>query len=154
MSEAHEMTLEQWFRSKWFGYAWKLAALVGGFTFPVLGLIITLVTTDTNATARQANETAVGALNVVSEVKQVQEARADLADQRAVDEKAWRDQISAQGVRRNQRVSAEVGALRDDIGELKGAIGELKGLIIRQTAQGDAGVPAPFPLSGFPAYTP
>ena len=90
-----------------------------------------------------AAKTAAAAVEIAEDVKAIQIERAALADTRAADDKAWRDRLDAGLTRVNQRISTELGALKDDVGDLKGAIGEHKGLIVSDRA-------ASLPWGSFP----
>lgn len=82
-------------------------------------------------TSSRAEEVAAKAAAIAADVKVLQDQRADLIDERAKADLAWREKFDASLVRVNQQLSTEMGTVRTEIGELKGDIGELKGLIVR-----------------------
>jgi hypothetical protein len=136
-SEGMEVTLEQFFRSKWFGYLWKSAVSAGSLGVTVLCIVITIVTTNTNSTAQTAALVASEAKISVEQIRIVQAERALTADLRAETDEEWRQRFDAGLVRVNQRVSS----LSGDIASIKEGVGELKGILIRQENEAKFGSP-------------
>lgn len=153
MTDAGELTLKQILDSAWVRRIARACMIVlpvivtSGGSFVAWVMFQNWQTSDNAVRAAQSATTVAGqALVVVKDVQQTQDARAALADQARLDQQAWQKQLDDRLIRLNQRVSTDVGELKDDIGEIKGAVGELKGLIIRQTSakvdrQGRAIVP-------------
>ncbi|MDB5531585.1 MAG: hypothetical protein JWR51_4688 [Devosia sp.] len=73
MNEAHEMTLEQFVRSKWFIAAARTMAIVGGTAVTMGGGFVTWAVLDTKAQS-------AAAVAAVSRVEVVQDQRADKGD--------------------------------------------------------------------------
>lgn len=73
MNEAHEMTLEQFVRSKWFIAAARTMAIIGGTAVTLGGGFVTWAVLDTKAQS-------AAAVAAVSRVELVQDQRADKGD--------------------------------------------------------------------------
>lgn len=153
MSEVPELTLKQILDSPWVRRIARGVWIVMGFVLPSMLGGIGWVLWANKTTSESANATSKQALSIAQSVSDKLDNRSEINDDRATNEQQWRDQLTNQIIRLNQRVSLEVGGLRTDMGELKGQMGELKGLIVRQSAsaKGDA---APFPIQMFPDYKP
>lgn len=123
MTEAHELTLKQILDSAWVRRLGRAAMILTPILMSLGGAGIGWIVWDSRDIAKTASSTAASAVAVSLQVKQEQGARADLADQRALAEQAWRN-----------RFDATITNVQADVGEIKGDIGELKGLIMRQTA--------------------
>lgn len=123
MEAHHELTLKQILDSAWVRRLGRAAMIITPVLMSIGGVGIGWIVWDSRDIAKQAIQTAASAVSVSLQVKQEQGSRADLADQRAIAEQAWRD-----------RFDAGLVNVQADVGEIKGDIGELKGLIMRQTA--------------------
>ena len=73
MNEAHEMTLEQFVRSKWFIASARTMAIVGGTAVTLGGGFVTWAVLDTK-------EQAAAAVSAGSSVQLVQDQRAEIGD--------------------------------------------------------------------------
>ena len=164
----HELTLKQILDSNWVRRLSRASMVV----FPIVistiggaGSWVLYQNWQTSEKAVQASseaaKIAAQALRVADDVRSKQDDRADLADTRAIDAKAWQQRLDEGLVRLNQRVSvqaseqnAKFDAVNAKLGDLLGDIGELKGLIVRQNASIGPSVAAPFPTWLLDGYTP
>lgn len=140
--DAAELTLKQLLDAPW---TRRLSRAFMILLFPVVGAggsFVGWIIHENAQRAGTAAELAAEAVKVAAAVSDKQDDRANLADQRSADEKAWRDRLDAGLTRVNVRISTEIGRISEDMGEIKGSLGELKGLILRQQASAPwAGVP-------------
>ncbi len=112
------MSLKQFADSPWMRRLGRLATVFG---IPTLAALVSglLVFVAWNvAVSYGAQKTADDAVKIVTEVKDVQDERAELGDQRAKNEQAWRDRLDRSLTSVNQRISV----LIDQVGQLKGIV--------------------------------
>jgi uncharacterized protein YlxW (UPF0749 family) len=133
-----EMTIKQFLDLPWMRRIGRAAQVFG---IPAIGLLCSAIGTlvwMNYSTASQAQVTATQAVEIASEVQDAQEARAQLADQRAEEEKAWRE-----------RFDRSLTSINRQMTRLTGEVGQLKGIVIRE---GNAVIPwsLPPPAELFP----
>lgn len=112
------MSLKQFADSPWMRRLGRLATVFG---IPTLGILVSgmLVFIAWNvAISYGAQETANKAVDIAVEVKDVQDERAELSDQRAKDEQAWRERFD----RSLSSVNTRITTLIDQVGQLKGIV--------------------------------
>ncbi len=114
MNEAHEMTLEQFIRSKWFIAAARMMAIVGGLAVTTGGTFVTWAVLDTKQQAAHAASAASEANAAVELVRTVQDQRADKGDD-------FQTGITA----RVDRVEDKVDSANAGIAEIRGIVSQL-----------------------------
>lgn len=109
-----ELTLDQWVRSKWFGYLYKIASIAGAVIITVGGSVASWAIFDT----RQSAASAVAA---VSEMKLQQDRRAAVAE--VTQQLETRDRAAL--IDDVKDIQKTVLAQQNDIGEIKGLLRQL-----------------------------
>lgn len=109
-----ELTLDQWVRSKWFGYLYKIASIAGAVIITVGGSVASWAIFDT----RQSAASAVAA---VSDMKLQQDRRAAIAE--VTQQLETRDRAAL--IDDVKDIQKTVLAQQNDIGEIKGLVRQL-----------------------------
>lgn len=107
MNEVHEMTLDQFVRSKWFIAAARSMAIIGGTAVTLGGAFVTWAVLDTK-------EQSAAAVSAVATVRLVQEQRADKVD-------SFQNSIT----KRVDRVEDKIDAANMSLSEIRGIVSEL-----------------------------
>ena len=106
-----ELTLDQWVRSKWFGYLYKIASIAGAVIITIGGSVASWAIFDT----RQSAATAVEA---VASMQAQQERRAAVAD--VTQQIETRDRAAL--IDDVKEIQKTILAQQNDIGEIKGLV--------------------------------
>ena len=109
-----ELTLDQWVRSKWFGYLYKIASIAGAVIITVGGSVASWAIFDTR-------QSAASAVTAVADMRLLQERRAAVSD--VTQQLETRDRAAL--IEDVKDIQKTVLAQQNDIGEIKGLLRQL-----------------------------